>query len=64
MVDFALRWVLSHEAVTTVIPGARRPEQATTNAAASDAGPLRGDQLPRARAVYDALVAPHVHLRW
>ena len=31
----ALRWVLDHHAVSAVIPGASRPEQATANAAAS-----------------------------
>jgi len=32
MADFALRWILDHEAVTVAIPGARRPEQARANA--------------------------------
>lgn len=36
MSQFALRWALDHAEVTTVIPGARRPEQARENAAASD----------------------------
>lgn len=36
MAQFALRWILMHEAVTVVIPGARNGEQAKANAAASD----------------------------
>ncbi|MEE8603137.1 aldo/keto reductase [Euzebya tangerina] len=64
MVSFALRWILSFDAVSTVIPGAKRPEQAMANAAVSGEGPLRGDHLPRVKAVYDELIAPHVHHRW
>ncbi len=36
MVDFALRWILDQEAVTTVIPGASRPDQVVSNVKASD----------------------------
>jgi aryl-alcohol dehydrogenase-like predicted oxidoreductase len=38
--QFALRWILMHDAVSTVIPGARNPEQAQANAAAADLAPL------------------------
>src|SRR5690606_2133471 len=40
MVHFALRWILDHDAVTVVIPGAKSPTQARANAAASDLPPL------------------------
>jgi aryl-alcohol dehydrogenase-like predicted oxidoreductase len=33
---FALRWCLDHPAVTVIIPGARNPDQARANAAASE----------------------------
>lgn len=36
MVDLALRWILDFEAVTTIIPGASRPEQVAGNVRASD----------------------------
>lgn len=36
LAQWALRWCLDHEEVTTVIPGARSPAQARENAAASD----------------------------
>lgn len=64
MARFALRWVLTFEEVSTVIPGARRPDQATANASASDAGPLSEEQMAAVREVYDRLIAPHVHHRW
>ena len=36
LVDLALRWILDFEAVTTIIPGATRPEQVMGNVRASD----------------------------
>lgn len=35
MAQLALRWILDHEAVTTIIPGASSPKQAKANAEAS-----------------------------
>lgn len=64
MAAFALRWILMAEAVTVVIPGARNAEQARANAAAADLAPLGAETMAAARAVYDRLVAPHVHQRW
>jgi len=40
MAQFAMRWCLDFDAVTTVIPGAKRAEQARANAGASDLPPL------------------------
>lgn len=64
MAQFALRWILMHEAVTVVIPGARNGEQAKANAAASDLAALSADVMAASREVYDRLIAPHVHHRW
>jgi aryl-alcohol dehydrogenase-like predicted oxidoreductase len=64
MAAFALRWILMNEAVTVVIPGARNAEQARANAAAADMAPIAADTMEAARAVYDRLIAPHVHQRW
>jgi aryl-alcohol dehydrogenase-like predicted oxidoreductase len=36
MAQMAMRWILDHPAVTTVITGASRPEQVTENASVSD----------------------------
>ena len=36
MSQFALRWILMHPAVTCVIPGAKRPEQAEENIKAAE----------------------------
>ena len=64
MAQFALRWVLMHDEVSTVIPGAKRPEQVRDNVAAADVDALSGDVMAAAREVYDDLVAPQVHDRW
>ncbi|MGO4437547.1 aldo/keto reductase [Rhizobium sp. RAF56] len=64
MAAFALRWILTSEAVTVVIPGARNAEQARANAAASDLAPLSADVMTAAREVYDGLIAAYVHQRW
>jgi len=64
LAGFALRWILMNDAVTVVIPGARNAQQARANAAASDLPPLSADTMAAARAVYDRLIAPHVHQRW
>ena len=60
----ALRWIVDQAGVSTVIPGARNPEQARGNAAAADLPSLDGDTLGAARALYDEQCAPHVHDRW
>lgn len=64
MAQFALRWILMHEAVTVVIPGARNGQQAKANAAASDLEALSSDVMAASREVYERLIAPHVHHRW
>lgn len=40
MPEMALRFILGEPAVSTIIPGMRKPSHALTNLAASDAGPL------------------------
>jgi aryl-alcohol dehydrogenase-like predicted oxidoreductase len=64
LAQLAVQFVLSHPAVSTVIPGARNPEQARANAAAASSPPLRPEQLDGVRDVYDRLIRPHVHDRW
>ncbi|MFZ5832024.1 MAG: aldo/keto reductase [Planctomycetota bacterium] len=57
LAQFALRWCLDFDAVTTVIPGARRPEQARANAIASDLPPLPRRVHEQLRRFYDDEVA-------
>jgi aryl-alcohol dehydrogenase-like predicted oxidoreductase len=64
LAQLALRWIASHDAVSTVIPGARNPEQAQANAAAADLAPLDQATMDKIAAVYAERIAPHVHQRW
>jgi aryl-alcohol dehydrogenase-like predicted oxidoreductase len=57
MAQWALRWCLDFDAVTVVIPGARNPEQARSNAAASDLAPLPADTHRKLREFYERNVA-------
>jgi aryl-alcohol dehydrogenase-like predicted oxidoreductase len=62
--QFALRWIIDQPGVSTVIPGARNPEQASLNAASAALPPLRDEQLRGVRDIYDRLIRSHVHARW
>lgn len=64
MAQFALQWILSFDAVSCVIPGARRPDQAVANAATSDLPPLSPETLTAVQAIYDELIRPLVHHQW
>jgi aryl-alcohol dehydrogenase-like predicted oxidoreductase len=64
LAQFALRWIIDQPAVTTVIPGARNPEQARSNAAAAHLAPLEPDALAAIKDVYDELIAPQIAHRW
>jgi len=48
--ELALRFILSHPAVTTTIPGMRRPRHVEANLGASDKPPLSAEVLTRLRA--------------
>ncbi len=64
MAQLALRWILMHDAVTTVIPGARNPDQAQANASAAALAPLDASVMAHVAAVYEQRIAPYVHQRW
>ena len=64
MALMALRWILDHEAITVVIPGAKNPAQANANAAASDLAALTPSTRDAINTVYNEMIKPHVHQRW
>ena len=57
MAQMALRWILDHEAVSVVIPGASRPEQARANLTASSLPPLSKELHARLSEFYRDKVA-------
>ena len=64
MSQFALRWILDHESVSTVIAGAKTPGQARENAEAGTLQPLSAATHEAISEIYRARIAPHVHQRW
>lgn len=64
MAQFALRWILMFDAVSTVIPGAKTSKQAIANAAASDLEALSADTMQQVRDIYERHIKPLVHDRW
>ena len=64
MAQFALRWILHFDAVSVVIPGARNPEQALSNARASEIAPIDSGTLAAVRQVYEEEIKQYVHQLW
>ncbi|WP_229113025.1 aldo/keto reductase [Halapricum desulfuricans] len=64
MAQFTLRWILDHDAVTTVIPGSTTAEHVRENIAAADLEPLSHETHGAVRDVYEQRVYEHVHHRW
>ena len=60
MAAMSLRWILDHDAVSVVIPGASRVEQAISNAAVSDLGPLSDELHQKLSEFYAREVAEHI----
>lgn len=64
LAQLALRWILGFDAISTVIPGAKTPEQARANAAAAALPPLPDATLRAIEDLYRRRIAPQVHHRW
>jgi aryl-alcohol dehydrogenase-like predicted oxidoreductase len=64
MTQLALRWILMHPAISTVIPGAKNPQQAKDNALASDMPMLTPAVMQKTREVYDRYIRQAIHNRW
>lgn len=64
MAQFALRWILMEESVSTVIPGARNATQARANTAAAELSPISPEVMSELRALYREMIAAHVHHLW
>lgn len=60
LVEMSLRWILDHEAVSVIIPGASSAAQAKNNAAASALPPLPEELHVKLREFYQENVAQHI----
>ncbi|WP_437739471.1 aldo/keto reductase [Sorangium sp. So ce302] len=64
MGSWTMRWILMQDAVTCVIPGAKRPEQVDENASAADLPPVPQETMAKIREIYDRRLRPQVHQLW
>jgi aryl-alcohol dehydrogenase-like predicted oxidoreductase len=64
MAQFALRWILMHDAVSCTIPGAKRPDQVEENAQAADLPPISTEVMNKVQEIYTRLVQSLVHHYW
>ncbi|GGZ86389.1 aldo/keto reductase [Streptomyces bluensis] len=62
--QLALRWIIQQPGVSTVIPGARSPEQVRANAAAAEPAPLSDATLTAIQDLYDRRIKDQVEGRW
>ena len=60
----ALAWIIAQDGVSTVIPGARNPEQARANAAAADHAGLGAEISTAVAGIYDRCFRATVHPKW
>lgn len=58
MSQWAIRWILDHPEVTTVIPGATKVDQVSSNVAASDLPPLDNSTHRKLRSLYEEKIKP------
>ena len=63
LADLALKWILMHDEVSVVIPGAKNKSQALMNLKASDLGEI-SSLLPAINSIYEELIKSEVHSRW
>jgi aryl-alcohol dehydrogenase-like predicted oxidoreductase len=60
----ALKWILMQSAVSTIIPGASNPKQATDNLEALQISNLNEEQYKAVAEVYERFVKKGVHQLW
>ena len=64
LAELALRFILDFDAVTCVIPGAKRPSQVEENVRAGDLPPLPAPLVASLRDIYERRIKAQVHQYW
>ena len=64
LIPYALRWILMHDAVSVVIPGASKTAQVLQNVKAAELPDLTPEQMAGVKAIYDKYIRPTVHHLW
>lgn len=62
--QYAIRWVLMHDAVSTVIPGASKPEQVLSNSQSLLLPAFSPEQMKAVQEVYDRYFRKKIHDMW
>ena len=60
---FSLKWILMHDEVTVVIPGAVNSTQVDSNCSVSDLETI-DDLMPKIKKIYEKYIKNDVHHRW
>ncbi len=64
LAQVALRWILMFDEVSTVIPGASKPEHIVSNAKAAELEPLTKQEMQAVKDIYDKYIKAQVHQLW
>lgn len=64
LTQLAQKWILMHDAVSCVIPGASNPEQVTGNLEASNLPDLAPEEMVKIQQIYDNMIRGEVHHLW
>lgn len=64
LAPIALQWILNHEQVSCIIPGASRPEHVTSNLDATKRPPLTEEQIAKLNTIYKNHIKDDVHHLW
>ena len=64
LAPYALRWILMHDEVSAVIPGASRAEQVIGNVKAAEIPALTAAELDKVTQIYNKYIKASVHENW
>ncbi len=64
LAPYALKWILMHDEVSVVIPGASKKEQVLANIKANEIKPFSKEQMEAVKKIYDKYIRESVHKYW
>lgn len=64
LVPYALKWILMHDAVSTVIPGASKAAQVLSNVKATQLPAFTAEQMAGVQEIYNTYIRADVHSQW
>ena len=64
LAQYALKWILMYNAVSTVIPGASKPEQVISNSKTSDIPVLSSETMEQISTIYNKYIKKEIHHLW